>query len=476
MDGLVVGQDRLKDTKQVNKMDLGRGEGLTGCSGVVNKNVLTRRYEKELTLILEIDNGDAITPLILIRGTAEVCGSITACRVIAKDKYEVTVNSVNAKEKLLDGFCIGSARIHGREVTSDELVVSFMGLPAYIEDNDILEKLQAWGVSAVSEVRRRMWPGTDIADGTRFVKVKFTTTVQSLPYSARFVTAAGPEYFRVIHDRQVKVCRGCLSPSHVYRDCPEFLCRKCGVQGHYARECQVPNSQRCATCRQYFPLCVCEKGKLDGGMPCTRGADAKSSILPVSSGSVAAGLGESTLTRLLVEAPVTVGAGGIVPRPTPKRGGGEEIPIPDAWVAEAEPEMGVSAGPSPLSAPEQEEATVEFRRTPRPTIKSPKRRKDQIQSVSSIQKGGTSQNSEGRNQTGLSGGDVSIERLARFPVSQLFPPRITRSSATLEPVLDSDEGMEIDVMERKKRQSEGTGKGGLKKKSGQATVHMVESE
>ena len=82
-----------------------------------------------------------------------------------------------------------------------------MELPAYTTDNDVILKLQGWGVSAALPIKRRMWPGTNIADGTRFLKVKFNDLVRSLPYSTKFSTATGPQYFRVIHDRQEKVPR-----------------------------------------------------------------------------------------------------------------------------------------------------------------------------------------------------------------------------------------------------------------------------
>lgn len=250
------------------------GDKDEGSDKKERSNTGQMKFEKELTVVLEIDGGE-ITSMNLIKATKDMCGKITACRMINKNKYEVTVVSMQAKGRLLDGFRVGEARIHGREVTSDELVVSFMGLPAYIEDGEIITKLESWGVSAVSVVRRRMWPGTDVADGTRFVKVRFTDTVQSLPYSARFITAAGPEYFRVIHDRQVRVCRGCLQPDHVYRDCPEFLCRRCGKQGHYARECVEPRERRCHECGAFADACVCWNSDPEEGQAGGRGQNHK---------------------------------------------------------------------------------------------------------------------------------------------------------------------------------------------------------
>lgn len=100
-----------------------------------------------------------------------------------------------------------------------------------------------------------MWPETDIADGTRFLKVKFNNVVKSLPYSTKFETLSGTEHFRVIHDRQVKVCRLCIQPGHVVRECPSFRCFRCDKQGHYARECKEAN---CDVCGMRPGLCVCE--------------------------------------------------------------------------------------------------------------------------------------------------------------------------------------------------------------------------
>ena len=222
-------------------------------------------YDRDLTVSLEVTGQDEVPVLDLMKAIRALCGGLIACRATGARTYEITMSHAKGKERLLDGFKIGNTSILVKELCNDELMVSFLNLPAYISDEGILQKLEGWGVSAASTIRRRMWPGTQIADGTRFLKVKFTDKVQSLPYSVRFETVMGPEYFRVIHDRQTKVCRMCLQPGHILRDCPEFSCHKCGVQGHYARECsrQQKKNNKCEVCCNLMEDCSCNYSESD---------------------------------------------------------------------------------------------------------------------------------------------------------------------------------------------------------------------
>ncbi|XP_077960200.1 uncharacterized protein LOC144409427 [Gasterosteus aculeatus] len=196
-----------------------------------------RSYEKKLTLSVEIEGSDKTTMMELLRKVKEECGEVIGCRYKNPKSYELTMRSEEGKAKLMDGLRIQNNTVTASEINKDEMVVSFINLPIYIGDEIITRKLLDWGVTPVSSIRRRVWPGTEIADGTRYMKVRFTETVKSLPYSAKFETAGGAEHFRVIHDRQIKVCRLCIQPGHIVRDCPDFTCFKCGQQGHYAREC-----------------------------------------------------------------------------------------------------------------------------------------------------------------------------------------------------------------------------------------------
>ncbi|CAC5391801.1 unnamed protein product [Mytilus coruscus] len=68
------------------------------------------------------------------------------------------------------------------------------------------------------------------------------------------VSGKDTAYYRVIHNDQVKVCSGCYSAEHLYRDCPEFKCFKCGQQGHISKNC---SENKCKSCLRTKTDCDC---------------------------------------------------------------------------------------------------------------------------------------------------------------------------------------------------------------------------
>ena len=81
----------------------------------------------------------------MLREIKEVCGKVLGCRFKAPNQYEVTMSTAKGKGRLIDGFKIKSCRIMAKELASDELVVSFLNLPNYTDDGEILQKLRGWG-------------------------------------------------------------------------------------------------------------------------------------------------------------------------------------------------------------------------------------------------------------------------------------------------------------------------------------------
>jgi len=113
---------------------------------------------------------DRLTMMELLKGIKENCGVVVGCRYKTNIQYEITMEEERGKIKLIDGFQIKNTAVMARALANKEMVVSFLGLPLYITDKEIREKLRVWGVSATSPIKRRKWPGTNILEGTRFCK------------------------------------------------------------------------------------------------------------------------------------------------------------------------------------------------------------------------------------------------------------------------------------------------------------------
>ena len=214
-------------------------------------------YLKEATVVMDTMNNKGIKADDIIKAVTMKIGKDKLLAVRPKNslEYELTLTCADECDDLIDGVEIKGQLCVVRRLELKECVVSFIHLPAYVEDETIEDKLKLWGVTPITKIKRRLYPGTDIADGTRYVKIRFPKEVTSLPYSAKFETSDGERYFRVIHDGQIKLCRMCMQPGHIFKDCPDFKCFECAEQGHFARECKA---EKCLDCNKVFMKCDCE--------------------------------------------------------------------------------------------------------------------------------------------------------------------------------------------------------------------------
>lgn len=227
-----------------------------------------RTYKKEFSLIVDVENNKSVSAGQLIREVEARCGlnTIYACVPKGMDQFEITVSDQETSELLAGGIEIDGKTYSCMEVSSRTVVVSFIHLPGYVSNKEIYDKLWSYGVEPMSDIKRRFHPGTNVADGTRFVRVKFPPNVVSLPYSMRFSSGNSSSYFRVVHDNQKKVCSICLSDEHLFKDCPDFKCFHCGLQGHVARTCMAPT---CKKCKCAGARCFCTECESCGNLECS---------------------------------------------------------------------------------------------------------------------------------------------------------------------------------------------------------------
>ena len=213
---------------------------------------------KELTLVVDVADNKLVTARSVIESAENLCGEGNVLAVVPRsgNLYEITVKDKDASNELCNGaFQVAGIEYRCHAVYSEEKVVSFLHLPAFISDNDIIRKLEAFGAELKSPIKRRLYRGTNVADGTRYVVVKFPPNVSSLPYTMKFDLGNNKfEYIRVKHDNQSKVCSKCLSDDHLYVDCPENKCYRCNEFGHLVRFCP---SMPCDRCEKYPSKCRC---------------------------------------------------------------------------------------------------------------------------------------------------------------------------------------------------------------------------
>ena len=239
-----------------------------------------RKYKKECTVEVNVGNRRLINASMLIKAISDYVTDIYACVPKGSECFDITLPSVDEAKILADEeVFIDGQKLSFRLMFEDTVVVSFMHLPSYIEDYEIENYLISKGAVLKSEIKHRLIKGTSISDGTRYVRVEFSDTIKSLPYSVGFNTLDGFKYFRVLHNNQVKVCFKCNSPDHELRSCPETKCFRCHSHGHIAKFCEI---SVCDICGLVETICDCHeddftitprnKDEYDTDFPPVRGA------------------------------------------------------------------------------------------------------------------------------------------------------------------------------------------------------------
>ena len=239
---------------------------MNGGRDMDRREKMKTNYRKECTIVVEVGDNQKIAAGELINFLTQRFGDIIhACVPKGPDRFEITVDDLIQARIIADSEILelNGVRMKSRLLHSESVVVSFLHLPAYITDEEIEERLKSLNVKLVSPIYRRFYKGTHIADGTRYVRVKFPPNIKSLPYSMKFKTVEGVEYFKVLHNNQLKVCYNCMSDSHVIKDCPNIQCHYCKEKGHYARNCN--KTFLCDKCGNKEEDCSCSINEGDQG-------------------------------------------------------------------------------------------------------------------------------------------------------------------------------------------------------------------
>lgn len=217
---------------------------------------IKKSYKKECTVCVHEIPHFTFKAGRVIEAAETICGENTVLAVVPceNNTFEITTDTEENALKLTNGIEIGGRKFNVTFQFSEIIVVSFLELPAYIEDKDIISKLESKQCEIKSDVYRHVHSNTQVADGTRYVRVKFPPGLVSLPWSVKFDTGRGPRFFRVKHNNQHQLCNMCGDPFHKYRACPRLICAGCDEQGHKLKECTAPKCDRCGL----LPLrCFC---------------------------------------------------------------------------------------------------------------------------------------------------------------------------------------------------------------------------
>ncbi|CAC5424836.1 unnamed protein product [Mytilus coruscus] len=217
-------------------------------------------FISEMTVLVDVGDNKSVKPESIIDCIEIQCGGndcVAACVPKSGNAYEITLKDERHIDCLKDGVEFAGKTFECQELVSKYKVVSIMNLSCYVTDDEIRRRFIQIGVEIVSDIKRHCYKETNIADGTRIIKVKLPAHMSSMPYTMKFYhTATDFAFYRVIHNQQQKVCSKCFSTDHLFKNCPEFTCYSCDEQGHFRKNCPHP---ACRSCNLVLSKCTCER-------------------------------------------------------------------------------------------------------------------------------------------------------------------------------------------------------------------------
>ncbi|KAL0153054.1 hypothetical protein M9458_051653 [Cirrhinus mrigala] len=112
-----------------------------------NQFTSKRKYLKEATVIVNVEEINEVRAMDIIKAVTEKYGNgkILALRPRQGKEYELTMENEEVCDDLADGLLVKGVNCEVKKLQNRDYVVSFIHLPAYLDDEMILNKLEGWG-------------------------------------------------------------------------------------------------------------------------------------------------------------------------------------------------------------------------------------------------------------------------------------------------------------------------------------------
>lgn len=158
-------------------------------------------------------------------------------------EWVLTIKSKSDAELLQNtGLVIAGKPCDVRGVTKSLITVSLFGVPAFISDEELSEKLVAYGCAMKSEWTHKTYEEhPTVENGIRYARIELPSNKKSLPYS---ILVSG-SHLRLKHNGQTRVCNLCLGENHLMRECAQYVCKECNQQGHSENKCPKVKCYKC---------------------------------------------------------------------------------------------------------------------------------------------------------------------------------------------------------------------------------------